>query len=276
LAAAYEERLPDDSLSDDSTGAVDRLRQRLAKDSATTGTKYGVVMVTGPKEMSYSSLTIPLWQAYCKKHDMGLIVQKEPLNTDLSFMWAKPRALMEILPAVKWRYTLLVDASTVPKDFNRTWEYMIKLYMRHKRYSNDEPDKRYVFCPWDCDEEYTNPYEDGACNGPILSGCILWSKKPKTTRLMKSWYAKRLESDLPDGDDGVLKGFEKMKEHNYEEVFYRDVADDVGRANSKFIPSFGWSEEYKWNIHDRIHAFIKKNNKLAVIANKASKENDEL
>lgn len=274
VALGYEEPLPDDRMQDDDKDAIIRVRERLAaKDNATTGGTYGVVMVAGPRELSYSPLTIPIWREYCKKYGMGFWLQEEPLNTDLGFEWTKPRLLLELLRKVKWRYFMVVDADSLPVDFNRPWEYMIKLYMRYKRYVNDHIEGRFIFCPQKCDEEYKSAHEEGACAGAILSGCIYSSsakKAKKTARLVKSWYVKRKNDDLPS-DDPLLGAFEAMKENNYDAVFYKDVQQDVGKAKSKVIATYGWSKEFGHNIRDRIYDAIKRHKRLSRIANQAHK-----
>lgn len=274
LAAwGYEDEMPDDSLSDDHTQHLAHVRQRLAaKDNATVGGKYGVVMVTGPKDEAHAQLTVPLWREYCKKHGYGFWLQQEPLSTDFSFGWSKPRLLMELLPAVKWRYMLVVDANTVPKKFGMKWDTLIKSHMRYKRWNNDDTSKRHMFCPWDCEDEYDSPYEDGSCSGPITSVCIYWTAKAKTRNIVRRWYATRLSDEIPQNDDGVFKGLEQVKTNNfYEEVFYRDVAEDLGRPSSKLIPAFSYHKEYRWNLRDQIHDYIKKDKVLAEIANTAAK-----
>lgn len=269
---AQEEFLPNEDFADDHTQNVAAVRKRIeTADNTTLGGKLGVVIVAGPKDEAYSQLTIPLWREYCKKHGMGFWVQKEPLNTDYNFGWTKPRLLMELLPVVKWRYLLVVDANTLPKKFDKPWDQLIKLHMREKRWGNDDPGQRNIFCGWDCDDEYKSQYEDGACSGPVLTVCIYDSRKPQTQRLVKSWYAKRKDPDIPTDDDGPTKGFDAMKNKNWETVFYRDASEDIGRPTSKFIPAYSWTEEHKWNLRDLIHNVIKKDPKLAGYANAAAK-----
>lgn len=272
-----EKEVPHDPLADDSTAAMQKLRERLGSLShSTSNQKYGVVLITSPSEMSYAKLTIPIWRQYCKKHGMGFFLQEEPLNVEMVDAWTKPRLLMELLPVVKWKYLLVVDGNTLPNQFDRSWDQLIKEHFRQKRYKNDDPHTRMVFCPWDCDDEYDNPYDDGACSGPIMSSCIYWSQKPLTHKMVRYWYSKRKSEDLPSGRDAVPRAFVEMKNAFYDNVFYKDIGKEVGRDTSKFIPTFGWTEQYKWNLYARIHGFIKKHKKLADVANKDAKEYEEL
>jgi hypothetical protein len=264
---AYEEQIESDALEDDDKPAIEHLRRRLeVRDTH----KFGIVLVTGPNEHSYSQFTIPIWRAYCEHHKLGFFLQEERLNTDLSFDWAKPRVLMELLPKTKWRYLMMVDANSLPNDFNRSWEGVVKEHMRYKRYKNDEPDKRLVFCPWDCEKEYDSPYSDGSCYGPVLSGCVWWSKKPRAVKLARSWYVKR-SLGL-----SVLKTFEKMKGRNWDEVFYKDVQKEIGRRDSSFIATFEHDESYGWNTRDMIYDYIKNHTILGAIANVQHKKEAEL
>lgn len=273
LAAGYEDKIPYDGLEDDDTEAIAGVRKRLeVKDSS----KFGVVLVAGPAETSWSAQTIPLWRAYCQHHGFGFWLQEERLNTDYAFEWTKPRLLMEILPKTKWRYLMLVDAASIPLDFNRSWEYAIKVHMRFKRWRNDKPADRVIFSPWDCQKEYDSAYTDGACYGPNLHSTIYWAngggkRQKKTTKMVKSWYVRRKEGFTS------VKAFDKMRGRNWEQVFYKDVQAEIGRQTSSFIPLFSHDEArgYGWNLREQIFDFIKNHTEIANIANRESKLRDK-
>merc|ERR1711957_473995 len=139
---------------------------------------------------------------------------------------------------------------------------------------NDKTDTRKIFCPWDCEEQYDNPFEDGACNGAAMHGCILWAKKPATRKLVQVWYAKRKNSDFPRDATGVLKALNELQRRNHEFFYLRDVAKEVGKRNSKFIPVFSWDKVFGWNIREQIQDFIKKDKVLGEIANEANKKQE--
>lgn len=272
LTQAWEDKLPRDKLADDDVEAVERVRQRL-RDKPLKAT-YGVVLVTGPKETSWSQLTVPIWRAYCEHHGFDFFLQQEALNTDLRFEWSKPRVLMEVLPKARWRYALLVDANTLPAAFHKSWDYAIRQHMRHRRFANDDVSRRHAFCPWDCEESYVSAYEEGACYGPLLAGCIFWAKRPKTLQLVQSWYAKRAEPFL--ADQALVKSFHKMKERNWDEVFYKDVMKEFGRKHSTFLATFTFDEKHGWNTRDQVYEYIGKHKELAALANSlASKSKSE-
>lgn len=263
-------------MSDDADSAVQRMRERLVAEGNITA-KLGIVMVASPTERATSGLTVPIWKEYCRRHEMGFFLQEEPLSTaNIPYNWAKVRVLLEAVSKVKWRYLMLVEPNSLPKSMGKSWEYMVKLHMRHRRYSNDKTDIRYIYCPWDCEEEYESPTADGACTGPILHGCILWSKKPKTRELVQEWYTKRKDEDLPRDATGPVKALSDLKLRNHDHIFLKDVAEDIGKKTSKYFPLFTWDKDYGWNLRDQIYDFIKKDKKLSVIANKASKEHGEL
>jgi len=261
----WEEQF-NDKLEDDDSHAVKRVRQTL-KDKPWRS-KNGVVLVSGPSEQQWSQLSIPIWRAYCEHHGFDFFVQSEKLNVDYHFDWSIPRVLMEILPRVRWKYVLLVLPSSLPAKFNQSWEYVIKTHMRFKRYRNDDLNARRIFCPWDCEPGNTDTYSDGACYGPVLSGCIFWAKKPKTTKLVKSWYYKR-HQDYFAVEQAVKQALHKTKERNYDEVFYKDISREIGWPNSTLFASFSYdAKKHGWNLRDQIYEYIKNKEELAEVANR--------
>ncbi|CAK0812805.1 unnamed protein product [Prorocentrum cordatum] len=178
-------------------------------------------MVSGAHEQSFSQLSAPAWEAYCRRHGIDFFLQEEALNSDYRFEWSKPRALLEILPRAPWKYAFLVDANSLPVKLGKHLEYMVKAHLRHKRHATDKASARLMFCPWDCDEEYSNHVEEGACHGPLLSGCILSVKKAgweKTAELVRSWYVKRKEFRFED-PQALVHAFDQMKRRNSDKVY---------------------------------------------------------
>merc|ERR1711972_329877 len=126
-------------------------------------------MVSGPGDHGFSELSIPVWQAYCRRHGVDFFLQEEVLNTDYRLEWSKPRLLLEIMAKAPWKYLFLVDPNSLPANFGKHWEYTIKAHLRYRRHANDKA------------------VSDGACYGPLLSGCISWAKakKQKTISLVR-------------------------------------------------------------------------------------------
>lgn len=269
-----EEQPPHDALEDDADEAVQRARDRIDAEG-NTGAKLGILMVAPVKDRAITDLTVPIWKEYCRQHEMGFFLQEEPLLTsNLPFNWAKPRILLEILSLVKWKYVMLIEHNSLPKTMGKSWEYMIKQYMRYRRYANDKTDQRKIFCPWDCEEEYDNPFEDGACSGPALHGCILASKKAATRQLVQVWYAKRKNEDYPRDGTGIVRALADVQKRNHDFFFLKDVAEEVGKRPSKFLPVFTWDKAYGLNVRDQIYDFIKKDKKLSKIANEVDKRKE--
>merc|ERR1712066_916659 len=135
---------------------------------------------------------------------MGFWLQKEPLRAGAAFAWSKPRLLLELLPRVSWEYVLVVDADALPLQYSRSWEYLVKRHMRHRRYANDDTDRRHIFCPENCEEGSTkHKRREDACSGALLSGCIFWSEQARTHEIVDDWYAKREdEAVVASADDG--------------------------------------------------------------------------
>jgi len=198
---------------------------------------------------------------------LGFFLQQESLNPDFRFEWTKPRTLIEFLKKTKWKYVFVVDANSLPVDLNRSWDFVIKQHMRHKRYSNDNPKDRTVFCPWDCEAEYDDAYSEGACYGAQLSGCIYMASKPKAQRFVRRWYYHRNEDDWTP-DQALVKAFSKAKERHWDEVFLRDVRKEIGYPESSFLATFHFTKKYEWNIRDHIYDFIKGHEELGPLANK--------
>merc|ERR1712060_564794 len=89
--------------------------------------------------------------------------------------WSKPRLLLELLPRVSWQYLLVVDADALPLQYGRSWEYLVKRHMRHRRYANDDTDRRHIFCPENCEAGAAKQKRrEDACSGALLSGCSFW------------------------------------------------------------------------------------------------------
>merc|ERR1711920_172534 len=104
-----------------------------------------------------------------------------------------------------------------------------------------------------------------------MHGCIFWSKKKDARKIVQTWHNWRKDEDIPKDSTGIVRAMEEIDKKFHEEVFLKDVAHEVGRKNSKFIPHFTWDEAYGWNTRDQIYDFIKKDKKLGKVANAAAK-----
>eukprot|EP00928_Gymnodinium_smaydae_P007831 TRINITY_DN12801_c1_g1_i1.p1 TRINITY_DN12801_c1_g1~~TRINITY_DN12801_c1_g1_i1.p1 ORF type:complete len:298 (+),score=71.19 TRINITY_DN12801_c1_g1_i1:92-985(+) len=264
-ACAADLKRPD-ALEDDAESALRKLRQRLKEPISGT---YGIAILVDPRHKAWSDITLPLWRKYAAHHGFGLFEQHESLNTNVAFEWSKPRLLMELLPKVPWKYTFVVEPSSLPGDFNRSWESVVQLHMRHKRFKNDDAHKRVVFCPHDCEEEYEDALREGACHGPILTGCVFQSSKSMATEIAKLWYKQR-----KDGNP-IARCLDTVKDRHYDEIFFRDVPKEMGRKYSKFLPSFGYDEKYGWDVRAQVLKYLESHPKLAARAREAEQEAEE-
>lgn len=250
-----DQELEDEIGADDNKQALQRTRQRIAKGLTAT---YGVVMVSNPQhEASYSAHTIPIWKAYCEKHGYDFFLQEEPLSYTKWDHWTKPRVLIELTSKAKWKYIWLVDATSLPVDFEKGWPYAIKTHMRQQRYSNDNQKDRLIWAPEDCEDEYEDKVAQGSCYGPMLSGSIFWSKPKLLVPILKQWYLKHKTMD--NEQRGLKEALQKTREgHNYDTIFWSDVQKEFGRPTSNFLASHNFDVALKYNVRDQVIKTIKK------------------
>lgn len=257
------------AFDDDHGPALERLRERLA--SSDMNATYGVVLASGPAELQWSQLTIPVWEQYCARHGYDLVVQQEPLATDHRFDWTRVRTVIESLHWSKWNYLWLVAANTLPANMSQPWQHIIKQEMRHKRYKNDETKDRYMYCPWDCERGHKNYMEEGACYGPHLTGCVLWAARKQTLGLVSTWYEYRNDPDMQH-DLALRKSLQLTKEvrGNWNKVFYK-YTEDIGFPDSSLLATFGYDEKHGWDYRGQIYEYISNNKALGAAANLAQK-----
>jgi hypothetical protein len=272
----YEKEVKADKLQDDDQQALQALQKRIAEN--TTSRPYAIVMVTGESEIENAKLSIPVWQKYAEYHGHDFFIVQRRLSTTntLRFEWTQPRALMELNKRTKWKYMWVVHSDSLPLQFNESWTYAIKHYLRDKCYLNDKPKERVVYCPKDCEPGGKDHLQEGTCYGPILTGCIFWTAKPqkkKTGRILKEWYAKRHRmGPIPDG---LRKAFDDVKTKNWDSVYWHESQMEIGRHDSTFMASFRYSPEHKWNTRQMLASTIKKIKILGDKANEFVKESDE-
>lgn len=262
----------EDALEEDDQQALGRLNDKL-DEIAGKSAKFGILMVTGPQELAWSDPVIRIWRAYCEEHKYGFFVHRERLTTeDLRYEWTKPRALIETLQKVRWKYVMLVDSSSFPVDLKKSLQHVVKQHMYQKRYKQDKPKERLVWCPEDCEEDYQSAYQEGACYGPMISsGCIFKGKKDESVRLARQWYKHRNEKKFTQ-DQALVQAFNRMRDQNFGAVYFKDVQKEIGRSTSSFIVTFSFDSKYGWNIRDQIHDYISKNKELSRIVNQADDE----
>mmetsp|Transcript_16390 Transcript_16390/g.36867 ORF Transcript_16390/g.36867 Transcript_16390/m.36867 type:complete len:287 (+) Transcript_16390:121-981(+) len=262
-----------DKLDDDSTDALDALRQRAKERKLRSS--YAVVMASGEGDLSYSQLTVPIWEAYCEKHGMDFFLQQRRLNANstIHFEWTRPRTLMELMPHVKWKYLWMVSPNSLPMGFNTSFKYAIALYMRHKRYGNDNPRNRVVWCPWDCEEQYDNYMNEGACYRPHTSGCIFQVKK-KTQEVIRAWYHKRV--DYGSSHMGLANALDKTRHHFYDEVAFTDVGKEMGRPKSNMLAYYEYLPGFGFKVRDMLDSALKNFSFLGDIVNVRPEFNAEL
>lgn len=260
-----EQHIEDEVGEDDNKQAVQKVRLRIAQGLNTT---YGVVMVATSGEMSYSVHTIPIWKAYCEKHGYDFFLQEANLAPGVRDHWTKPRVLMELVAKTKWKYIWLVDANSLPVDFEKGWQYAIKEHLRKQRYKNDAQKERLIWCPEDCESDYEDSMQEGACYGPHVSGCIFWAAKPKKLLpILKTWYQKRKTYDTEPR--GLKMGFVKARESsNYDLLLWTDVGKEMGRADSNFLATHNYDEKLGHNLRDQVVRTIGKYEALGNVLNK--------
>jgi hypothetical protein len=263
----------DECARDDNKQALLKTRQRIARGF---NKSYGVVMVSTAAEMVHSAHTIPIWKAYCEKHGYDFFLQEESLAPEFRDGWTKPRLLLELLSKATWRYIFMVDSNSLPVQFDQGWQYAVKEHMRKHRYKNDQPNARYVWCPEDCEDEYTTELHTGLCYGPHLSGCIFWVK-PKTLPKVKTWYEKRKERQYQDfrGLKQALKNT-REKGDNYDEMMWSDVKEEMGKSDSTFLVTHSDDDNLNVKLRDRIIKTISKHKVLGEILNKRGEHKPEL
>jgi len=251
---------------DDIPDSVQHLRQRLQEYPSNT--TLGIVMFSPAKEKSYSSLTIPVWRAYCKKHGFDFFHQEEPLVSRLQMDWTKPRLLLELVEHSKWKYMFIVDAFSMPINMKKSWQDFIREHLRYRRNKNDKPRDRLMFCPWECEDTYSDRMLEGACHGPQLSGCILHSKKKLSKKLLTAWFDLRDDIDDPDSSTAVRRALEQTKQtDHYSALYWKDVQNEIGKRQSNFMITFGYDKTHRWDIRKQVHDYLSKNKLLGDIVN---------
>lgn len=270
----------DDVAPDDDKQALLKTRTRIAQGLNQT---YGVVMVATSLHVAYAVHTIPIWKAYCEKHGYDFYLQEHSLAPSLRDHWTKPRILMELVSKTNWKYLWLVDPNSLPIDFEKGWPYAIKEHMRKQRYKNDDMKERVVWCPEDCDRDYEDQLMEGACHGPVLSGCIFFAKEPKKILpVLRKWYSKR--KALNDESRGLKMGLEQTKTKTsvgqksmYENLLWSDVGKEMGREDSSFLRTFGYDANADhWNIRNQVVKTLQTHKALGDVINKNGQHHPEL
>jgi hypothetical protein len=264
-----DERLETEVESDDNPQAVQRTRLRVAKGLNAT---YGVLMVSTAEELGHAVHTIPIWKEYCRRHKFDFFLQEELLSPSVRSGWTKPRVLMEMMAQAKWKYVWVVDSNSLPVDLDKSWTYAIKAHLRQIRYNNDNQKKRIVWCPEDCEQDYSDATQEGACYGPHMSGCIFWMKADKLNPLLKGWYAKR--KSLDSDNRGVKRAFKMLREANYDWLYFSDVGKEMGRPDSSFLATHSF--DAKLNLRDQVIRTIGKHKALGAVLNKHGEHKPEL
>lgn len=256
---------------DDNKQVLLETRTRIAQGLNAT---YGVVMLATEHDISYSVHTIPIWRAYCEKHGYDFFLQEKPLIEGGRPHWTKPRLLMELISQAKWKYIWLVDPNSMPVDFGKGFTYLIKEQMRKQRYKNDAQKDRLLWCPEDCERDYTSAIEDGACYGPQTSGCIFWVKK-KTLNILFKWYDKR--KTMGEEARGLKMALKAIRTgDNYELMFWSQVGMQMGFSDSTFLATHVWDEKLGYNVRDQIMRTIGKHKRFGEILNKNGEHKPEL
>lgn len=267
-----EKYLEDEVEADDNKQALLKTRERI--DAGLNAT-YGVVMVATSEALAYAVHTIPIWKAYCKKHGYDFFLQEETLNPGVRQHWTKPRLLMELQHRSKWKYMWLVDPSSLPMNFDKGWQYAIKAHLRRARYKNDKQKNRLVWCPEDCEKEYSDHLGEGACYGPHVSGCIFWRKPKEVLPVLMDWYENRKTMD------GEARGL-KLALRNcrsgarYDIMLWSDVGQEMGRSDSKFLANFYHDEKLGFNVRDQVVKAIGQNKVFGNILNRDGEHRPEL
>lgn len=264
----YEEPDADDA------AAVGRLKERLTGYKANH--TIGIVMYTDFTEKDWNHLTIPVWKAYSDKHGYDLFVQEEKLvNPKYKPVASKPLLLSMLYSAVKkWKYLMLVDSNMMPVGFKVSLEDFIKMHMKKKRWKNDKPGDRVIWCPLECEEGTVDELTDGTCYGAVAGGCII-RRKPMTKKALNMWHNRR--EDDKDEPRPLLKSLKTMRERNWDQVFFSNAGEDIGRQNSKFLATFQYEEGADGvgtNIRKMIDKAIKDNNLFGDIVNEAEKRGE--
>lgn len=264
----YEEPEPDDA------AAVARMNERIKSYRANH--TIGIVMYTDFTEKDWNYLTIPVWKNYTIKHGYDFFVQEEKLvDPRYKPVASKPLLLLTLYAAIKkWKYIMLVDSNMLPIGWKMPVEDFIKAHMKKKRWKSDKPGDRVVWCPMECEEGTVDEMTDGTCYGAVSGGCIV-RRKPQTKKALNMWHNRR--EDDKDEPRPVLKSLKTMRERNWDQVFFSNAGEDIGRQNSKFIRAFQYEEGVDGagnNIRKMIDKAIKDNNLFGDIVNEAEKRGE--
>jgi len=255
---------------DDNKEVLQKLRTKISEGLNKT---YGVVMVSTSLDYLHSVHTIPIWKAYCEKHGYDFFLQEETLVPDVRDHWTKPRLLIELVSKAKWKYLWLVDSNSLPVNLDKPWQYLIKEHMRKMRYRNDNQKERIMFCPEDCEKEAE--VGEGTCYGPHVSGCILWMKPKKILPILTTWYG--LKSKYNSEPRGLKLALQKTREtSHYDEMFWADVGEEMGRGDSTFMVTHNWDEKLGYNTRDQIVRTITKHRLLGDVINEKGEHRSDL
>mmetsp|Transcript_101894 Transcript_101894/g.191648 ORF Transcript_101894/g.191648 Transcript_101894/m.191648 type:complete len:322 (+) Transcript_101894:112-1077(+) len=220
---------------DDNRQAVAKMRR---KNDGKWNATYGVVMVATETSLDVAVHSIPIWKEYCKRHGYDFVLQTDPLieSGSIRHEWTKLRMILEVLGKANWKYAWLVDPNSVVVDLDRPWPYLIKQYMRHKRFNSDSQKQRMIWCPEECDDVYENAYIEGACDGPMTNGCVFQVKKKNAEYVKKAYKKRHALGTNPRGIKQAIYGLREMK---YEWVYWSDSQKEMNRPRSSFLAQMG-------------------------------------
>lgn len=259
-----ESHLENEFKVDDNRQAVAKMRRRIdGKMNAT----FGVVMVATETSLDVAPHSIPIWKEYCSRHGYDFVLQTDPLieSGSIRHDWTKLRMTLEVIGKAKWKYAWLVDPNSVVVDLDRPWTYLIKQYMRHKRYNQDKNKDRMVWCPEECDDIYTNAYMEGACDGPMTNGCVFQVKK-KNGDFVKRAYQTR--HSLGEDSRGIKKALYKLKEIQYDWIYWSDSQKEMNRPKASFLAQVGLDHKNLGrNQRDQMIEIIQNHKELGALIN---------
>lgn len=259
-----EPRFEKDFERDDNKQVLFRARERI---SAGLNATYGVMMVATPDDYLFAAQTVPIWKAYCEKHRYDFFLQEESLVEGALPYWTKLRLLMELISQAKWKYVWMVDPQSLPVQFDKGWQILIKDHLRFVRWKDDSHKQRVVWCPEDCAKDYHSKIEEGLCYGPRASGCIFQVKPAIVVPILLMWYQTR--RDLKTDPRGFKLSFKSFrKQQLFEMVHVSPVQNLIGFPDSTFLATH--------NSIDEVLTTLRKKPVLGEIINKRGEYKSEL
>jgi hypothetical protein len=197
-------------------------------------------MTALPHDAVFSAHTVPIWKAYCEKHGYDFFLQEESLVTEGRPHWTNIRVLMELIHMAKWKYAWLVLPQSLPTAFETGWQILVKDHLRKVRFKDDHQKERMMWCPEECPKEFKKDYEDGACYGPRISGCIFWKKH--SLEVLYMWYQQR--KNMQHDVHGLEMGLKSIRKHSYWDlIFISPVQNLIGFPDSTFLATHKTREE---------------------------------